>query len=58
MWGSMKRTGGFGAGGIGSGSFGVNARDLPLTKEEYFDLLELLVFYVMVPSRGFKETKR
>ena len=41
---------------MGSGSFGVNMRELPLSKEEYFELLELLIIYVMLPSRGYKRT--
>ena len=42
---------------MGNGGFGVNARELPLSKVEYYELLEMLVFYVMLPSRGFDETR-
>jgi hypothetical protein len=52
--------GGFGGarrhGGLGSGGFGINTRDLPLGKEEYNELLELLVFHVLLPWKGFKQT--
>lgn len=41
---------------MGSGSFGLNAKDLPLGKDEYYELMELLVFYVMLPNRGFEGT--
>ncbi len=41
---------------MGSGGFGVNARDLPLSKEEYYELLELLIFYVLLPSQGYDKT--
>ena len=44
--------------GLGSGGFGVNNRDLPLSKDEYNELLELLVFFVLLPWRGFSETVR
>ena len=47
----MRRTG-FGM--MGSSSFGANTRDLPLSKEEYYELLELLVFYILIPSKGFE----
>lgn len=41
---------------MGSGSFDINAKDLPLSKDEYYELMELLVFYVMLPNRGFEGT--
>lgn len=41
---------------LGSGGLGMNARDLPLTKSEYYELLELLIFYIMLPSKGFSQT--
>lgn len=42
---------------MGSGSFGVNiTKDLPLSKDEYYHLLELLVVYIWLPSKGYQET--
>jgi hypothetical protein len=41
---------------MGSGSFSMNAKDLPLGKNEYFELLELLVFFIWLPSKGYNET--
>ena len=55
MWSSMRKPG---FGGFGSSSLASAARDLPLSKQEYYDLLELLVFYILLPSKGFTETKR
>lgn len=44
-------------GGLGSGVFGMNvAKDLPLSKDEYYELLELLVIYIWLPSKGFEDT--
>jgi hypothetical protein len=34
----------------------MNAKDLPLGKNEYYQLLELLVFFILLPSKGFDET--
>jgi hypothetical protein len=48
MFGGMRR------GGIGSGSYGLNSRDLPLSKSQYYELLELLVFYIWLPSKGYR----
>ena len=42
---------------MGSGSFGMNiTKDLPLSKDEYYQLLELLVVYIWLPFKGFHET--
>lgn len=43
---------------MGSGGFSINAKDLPLSKNEYYQLLELLVFYIWLPSKGYEETMR
>ncbi len=44
-------------GGMGSGSFGMSvSKDLPLSKEEYYELLELLVIYIWLPSKGYEDT--
>ena len=43
---------------MGSGGFSVNAKDLPLSKNEYYELLELLVFFIWLPSKGYEETMR
>ena len=32
-------------------------KDLPLTKGQYFELIELLIFYVILPEKGMKESK-
>ena len=55
MWSSMRKPG---FGGFGNSSLSSAARDLPLSKQEYYDLLELLVFYILLPSKGYTETKR
>ena len=55
MWSSIRKPG---FGSLGSGNLGSNSRDLPLAKEEYYELLELLVFYILLPSKGYSETKR
>jgi hypothetical protein len=42
---------------MGSGSFGINiTKDLPLSKVEYYQLLELLVVYIWLPSKGYSVT--
>jgi len=42
---------------MGSGSFGLNiTKDLPLSKDEYYQLLELLVVYIWLPSKGYHKT--
>ena len=42
---------------MGSGSFGMNiTKDLPLSKSEYYQLLELLVVYIWLPSKGYSIT--
>jgi hypothetical protein len=42
---------------MGTGSFGMNiTKDLPLSKDEYYQLLELLVVYIWLPSKGYQET--
>lgn len=51
MFGGMKRHT-----MLGSGGLGVNAKDLPLSKVEYYELLEVLIFYIMLPSKGFSHT--
>ena len=43
---------GYGAYG---GSFNI---DLPLKKEHYYELIELLIFNVILPDKGLAETKR
>lgn len=52
----MRRGDSFGMGGMGSGGFSMNAKDLPLGKNEYYQLLELLVFFIWLPSKGFEGT--
>lgn len=59
MFGGMRKGHQFGGGRVmGSGGFSVNAKDLPLSKQEYYQLLELLVFFVWLPSKGYDETMR
>ena len=42
---------------MGAGSFGMNiTKDLPLSKDEYYELLELLVLYIWLPYKGLSET--
>jgi len=42
---------------MGSGNFGMNiTKDLPLSKNEYYQLLELLVVYIWLPSKGYTLT--
>ena len=53
LFGGMRR--GVSFSGMGSGGFGHNTRDLPLGKDEYYELMELLVFYVLLPSKGYKQ---
>lgn len=52
MFSGMRRPG-----MMGSGNFGVNARDLPLSKDQYYELLELLIIFIMLPSIGFEKTR-
>ena len=55
MFGGMRKGG---TRLMGSGGFSVNAKDLPLSKSEYYELLELLVFFIWLPSKGYEETTR
>lgn len=53
MFGGMKHQRSM----MGAGSFGMNiTKDLPLSKDEYYTLLELLVVYIWLPSKGYDET--
>ena len=56
MFGGMRKHNSYGMGGMGSGGFSMNAKDLPLGKAEYYQLLELLVFFIWLPSKGFEST--
>lgn len=59
MFGGMRKGQQFGGGRMmGSGGFSVNAKDLPLSKNEYYELLELLVFFIWLPSKGYDVTMR
>jgi len=43
---------------MGQGGFGVNVnKDLPLGKEEYEELIEMLVIYIWLPEKGYERTK-
>jgi hypothetical protein len=42
---------------MGQGGLGVNiTKDLPLSKEEYYELLEMLVIYIWLPQKGYERT--